>query len=175
MLFPDESVRACTKRDSWLINRYCLFTNDRHYPRGLFDRPKTFAPNQLIAEVDRAYFRLSLMERVNQWFEERGFDVLQPTISKHLFEAAVQAEFGQLPPEPVKPLEKYKRNTKDDALVAEAVEGLKSKKYPNVNQAAQAVAARAEGSDQAKVRRLYRKIANAYNVKTCQNKSKQIK
>ena len=39
------------------------------------------------------------MERVSQWFEERGFDDTQPTISKHQFEAVVQAEFGQLPPD----------------------------------------------------------------------------
>jgi hypothetical protein len=184
MLFPDEPVRAITKRDAWLIDRYRL-SIDPHYldhyrlsdsrHRGLFGRSKNFAPNELIAEVHQAYFRLSLQEEVGDWFERRGFDLTQRTIPKHLFEAAVQAEFGQLPPEPVKPLEKYKRNTTDDALVTEAVEGLKSKKFSNVNQAALALAPRAKGSEQANIRRLNRKIGKAYRVKPRQNVSKQIK
>jgi hypothetical protein len=72
----------------------------------------------------------------------------------------------------------YKRFTKDDALVVEAIEGLNSKKYPNVWQAAQALAPRAEGSAtaQAKAFRLNGKIGEAYkNLKTPQNISKQIK
>jgi hypothetical protein len=63
--------------------------------------------------------------------------------------------------EPVKP-EKYKRNTTDNPLVAEAIEGLKSKKYPNINQAALALAPRAKGSSPAStITRLRKKIAAA--------------
>ncbi|MGB8632207.1 MAG: hypothetical protein WCD69_22995 [Xanthobacteraceae bacterium] len=206
MRFPDEPVRAITNRDAWLIDHYRL-SIDPHYldryrlsdmrSRGSFDPSKKFAPNELIPEVDRAYFRLSLQEAVNEWFERHGFDLAERTIPKHLFEAAVQAEFGQLPPEPAKPIEKgtakanprkrkprkakhphmYKRFPKDDALVAEAVKGLNDEKFANVNQAAQAVAPRAEGTgtDQSKVRRLYKKIAGAYGVETSQNSSKQMK
>jgi hypothetical protein len=199
MLSPDEPAR-CTQHDSWLINSYHPpnYPNDMHRYRGFGDGPKTFPPRELIPQVDRAYFRLSLMLRVSQWFDEKGIDIEQPTIPKHLFEAAVQAEFGQLPPEPVKSIEKgaakakpckpkqprmYKRYAADDALVAEAIEGLKSEKYPNVWRAALALAPRAEGSDHghgdqspAKVFRLNTKIGNAYkNLKTPQNISKQIK
>jgi hypothetical protein len=177
MLSPDEPVRKPTKHDSWLINNYHPpnYPNDMHRYRGFGAGPKTWAPPELIPQIDRAYFRLSQMLRVMDWFEEKGIDIEQPTIPKHLFEAAVQAEFGQLPPESVKPREKYKRNTTDDALVAEAIEGLESKKFANVNQAALFLAPRADGSEQTAARRLNRKIADAYNVKPRQNVSKQIK
>jgi hypothetical protein len=91
MLFPDEPARACTKRDAWLIDRYYLQIDmGVGRSRGLFDRrPKTLAPRELTAEVDTAYFRLSLMERVDQWFEKRGFDLQQPTIPRQDFEAAL--------------------------------------------------------------------------------------
>jgi hypothetical protein len=103
MLFPDEPVRKPTERDAWLINRYRLSINPHYLDR--YGPPKEFAPNSLIAEIDQAYFRLSLLERVNQWFEDKGFDIQQPTFPKRQFEAAVQAEFGQLPPKSVKPIE----------------------------------------------------------------------
>jgi hypothetical protein len=172
MLFPHEPVRAITERDAWLIDRYRL-SNDTHYLdhyrlssdthyRGLFNRRKNFAPKELIAEVDGAYFRLSLMERVNRWFEERGFDLERSTISKHLFQAAVQAEFGQLPPEPVNHLEKYKRYTTDDDLVVEGVNGVRSRTWSNPLQAAKALADRAEGSSHdSTVDRLRKKIGAA--------------
>jgi hypothetical protein len=205
MLFPQEAVRWLTKRDHWLINRYHppgepdgVDELGMYYPPPAGERHRFSPPTELVQEIDQAYFRLSLQEEVNRWFVEWGFDLSKPTISKHQFEAAVQADFGRLPPEPVKPLESasaatpplktkklktkkraatrkpwaYKRNTADDALVAEGVEGLESKKFPNVWQAAQALA----GSDQAKVFRLNRKIGNAYkNLKTPQNISKHLK
>jgi hypothetical protein len=177
MLFPDKPVVSkITDLDAILIDRYHP-PHDMHYS-GLGVGHKTIAPNELIAQVYRAYSRLLRRDKVYQWFEERDFDLGQPTISKHLFEAAVRAEFGQLPAEPVKP-------ATDDALVAEAIEGLKSEKYPNVWQAAQALAPRAKGSDigtsstpyPAKVYRLNKKIGNAYIKisKPSQNISKQMK
>jgi hypothetical protein len=180
MLFPEEPVRWLIEHDRWLINRYRL-------PKGLHSVFDDFddripAPNELIAEVERAYFHLHLQNEVDRWFTERSFDLSKPTIPKHLFEAAVQAEFGQLPPEPVKPLDppepvkplkKYKRYPTDEALVAEAVEDLKSGKFANAWQATQALAPRAEGSDSAKGFRLYGKIRDA--LKTPQNISKQMK
>jgi hypothetical protein len=184
MLFPHEPVRWCTKRDRWLINRYGSPYNLKNQPASLLPGgvtyisgpgpgPKIFAPNELIAEVDRAYFRLSLQNEVDDWFAKRGFDLGQPIIPKHLFEAAVQADFGQLLPELVKPVEKgaarakarelkqprmHQRYAGDDALVVEGRKGLKNGKYPNAWQAAQDLAARAEGSATGKVHRLYKKI-----------------
>src|SRR5262249_17494444 len=70
------------------------------------DSGKTFPRKKLIVEVDRAYFRQSLREEVHRWLARRGFDRAQRTISKHLFEAAVQADFGQLLSAPVKLIEK---------------------------------------------------------------------
>jgi hypothetical protein len=190
---PEEPVRYLTKRDRWLIDCYRLPTRctiDGTYFPVLDDLNdnRILAPNELIADVDRAYFRHSLQNEVDEWFKRRGFDPDGPTISKHPFEAAFQAEFGQLLPEPAKPLESasaaplktkklktkkraatkkpwaYKRNTTDDALVMEAIEDLESKKFANVNQAALALAPRAKGSEQASVRRLNRKIGKAYDV-----------
>jgi hypothetical protein len=163
MRFPQEPVRWITKRDHWLINRYHPpgepdgVDEFGYHPPPAGERYRLAPPTELVQEIDQAYFRLSLLEEVNRWFAERGFDLSKPTIPKHLFEAAVQAEFGQLPSEPVKPLESvsaatpppktkklktkkraarrkpgaYTRNTTDDALVAEAIEGLESKKFPN--------------------------------------------
>jgi hypothetical protein len=114
MLFPDEPVRTITKRDAWLINRYPPNNILKHVPASLLPGGVTYVagmlsnpvPNALIAEVDRAHFRLSLRNEVYEWFERRGFDLTRRTIPKHLFEAAVQAEFGQLPAEPVKSVDK---------------------------------------------------------------------
>ena len=180
LLLPDEPVRKPTKRDAWLINRYRLSIAPHYLDR--YGPPKNFAPNALIAEVDQAYFRLSLLERVNQWFEDKGFDIQQSTFPKHQFEAAVQADFGQLPPEPVKPIEKgaakpkprkakprkpkrpgmYKRFTKDDDLVVEGVSGIRSGTWSNPSQAAEALADRAKGtSHKSTVDRLRKKIGAA--------------
>jgi hypothetical protein len=83
--------RALTKRDRWLIDCYRLPTRctiDGTYFPVLDDLNdnRILAPNELIAEVDRAYFRLSLQNEVEEWFAERGFDLTQPTISKEEFE-----------------------------------------------------------------------------------------
>jgi hypothetical protein len=185
MLFPEEPVRCLTKRDDWLISRYLdpAPVDGMDYRVLGFD-DRISAPKELIAEVDRAYFRQSLQNTVDEWFKRRGFDPDGPTIPKHPFEAAFQAEFGQLPPEPVKrpdqlppesvkPPKKYKRYLTDDPLVAEAVEGIKSGKFANAWRAAQALAPRAEGSDSAKGFRLYGKIRDA--LKTPQNISKHLK
>jgi hypothetical protein len=99
LLFPDEPVRAPTQHDSSLIDRF-HFPGDMNRYRGFGGGCKTFGPPELILQVDRAYVRLSMVLRVNQWFEEKGFDTDQPTLPKHQFEAAVKAEFGQLPSEP---------------------------------------------------------------------------
>jgi hypothetical protein len=138
MLFPDEPVRRRSPpRDVWLINRYRPPNDLKHQPASMLPGGITYishhpgkvsAPNELIAEVDQAYFRLSLQDHIDEWFVRLGFDLEQPSIPKHLFEAAVRAEFGQLlpepvklefghlPPEPVKPVEKYKRYPADDGL-----------------------------------------------------------
>jgi len=92
MLFPHEPVRALTERDHWLINRYRLPA--RRDSDGMLyfpvlddlDDNRILAPNELIAEVDRAYFRLSLQNEVDEWFTRRGFDPEQRTISKEEFE-----------------------------------------------------------------------------------------
>jgi hypothetical protein len=173
MRFPEEPVRWLTEHDRWLIKLYRL-TPRREFPvLDDLDDDRTLAPKELFAEVDRAYFRLSLQNEVDEWFVRRGFDPDAPTIPKHLFEVAFQAEFGQLPPEPVKPPEKYKRYLTDDPLVAEAVEGIKSGKFANAWRATQALAPRAEGSDSAKGFRLYGKIRDV--LKTPQNTSKHLK
>ena len=178
MLFPEEPVRWCTKRDDWLIKRYVL---PEHFPDGMYypgvGDDRRLAPEQLFVEVERAYFHLHLQNEVDRLFTERGFDLSKTTIPKHLFEAAVQAEFGQLPPEPVKPIEKAKakqrkpkqprthqRYAEDDALVAEGRKGLKDGKYSNAWQAAQALAPRAKGSETGKVHRLHKKILSPRKI-----------
>ena len=60
------------------------------------------------------------------------------------------------------PVEKYKRNTTDDDLVVEGVNGIRSGKWPNSLQAAEALAGRAKGSSHdSKVTRLRKKIGAA--------------
>jgi hypothetical protein len=153
-------VSKITDLDAILIDSYHP-PHDMHYS-GLGVGHKTIAPNELIAQVCRAYSRLLRRDKVYQWFEERDFDLGQPTISKHLFEAAVRAEFGQLPPKSVKHLERYKRNTTDDDLVVEGVNGIRSGRWPNPSQAAKALADRAEGSSHdSTVDRLRKKIGAA--------------
>jgi len=56
---------------------------------------RILAPNELIAEVDRAYFRLSLQNEVEEWFAEQGFDLTQPTISREEFEKRFADCFGK--------------------------------------------------------------------------------
>jgi hypothetical protein len=115
----------------------------------------------------------------------RSFAALPPASSKE----PTPLEKGAAKAKPRKPkqLHMHQRYAGDNALVAEAIEGLKSNppKYPNKWQAALALAPRAEGLDQAppgghpaKVFRLNTKIGNA--LKTSQNIppqniSKQIK
>jgi hypothetical protein len=135
MLFPNHELVRTFVRDRWLIKRYCPPNNPpnkitlKHQPSSMLpggityisgmvsqrrvgfapvyrDSGKIFPPKELIAKVDQAYFRESLREEVHRWFARRGFDRAQRTIPKHLFETTVQAEFGQLPPELVKPIEK---------------------------------------------------------------------
>jgi len=105
MRFPQEPVRWITKRDHWLINRYHPpgepdgVDEFGYHPPPAGERYRLAPPTELVQEIDQAYFRLSLQEEVNRWFVEWGFDLSKPTISKHQFEAVVQAEFGQLPPD----------------------------------------------------------------------------
>jgi hypothetical protein len=108
MLFPEEPVRWLTERDCWLIKHYYL---PQHLDPIFGSNPvigdnRVPAPKEVFAEVDRAYFRQSLQNEVDEWFVRRSFDPYGSTIPKHRFEAAFQAEFGQLPFEPVKPVEK---------------------------------------------------------------------
>ena len=86
MLFPDDPVRRITEHDVWLIDSYRLYSDSYSRDRNYLDHyrlsvdrlraPKSSPPKELIVEVNRAYFRLSLMERVNQWFEDKGFDIV---------------------------------------------------------------------------------------------------
>jgi hypothetical protein len=185
--FPDEKVWGITERDRWLINHYrnpAQTGNDEDSFYAVVDGSVTsigraYAPKKLEGEVDRAYYRYSVQQEIDAWFEAKGFDLSQPTIPKHLFEAAVQAEFGQSakaeqpPPEPTKALEKYKRYPEDDALVVEAVEDIKSKKFANAWQAAQALASRAKGSP-AKVHRLHKKILQSRKTSKHRETNKKI-
>jgi hypothetical protein len=78
-LFPGEEVTFVAERDAWLIDRYG--------PPGqeVLDH-RTQAPETLCAEVDRAYYRRSLHDRITAWFEARGFD-LSSALSRSDFEA----------------------------------------------------------------------------------------
>jgi hypothetical protein len=101
------------------------------------------------------------------------------------FQPAPDQQEGKAGPDSFKHM--HQRYAGDNALVAEAIEGLKSNppKYPNKWQAALALTPRAEGSDQAppgghpaKVFRLNTKIGNALKTPQNippQNISKQIK
>jgi hypothetical protein len=135
LLFPAHELVKTFPRDRWLIDRYCPPNNPpndiqlKNQPASLLpggityisgmvsqgraglapvcqDSGKTFPPKKLIREVDEAYFRQSLREDVHRWFARRGFDRAHRTIPKHLLDAAVQADFGRLPPEPEKSIEK---------------------------------------------------------------------
>jgi hypothetical protein len=48
-------------------------------------RYRTFAPPELVVEVNRAYFRLVQYNKIDAWFEAEGFDLEKP-ISKEEFE-----------------------------------------------------------------------------------------
>jgi hypothetical protein len=75
MLFPNEPVRGLTERDAWLVNRYRdPAPSEAEYLVHPFDS-RAAPPKELIAEIDRAYFRLSLQQKVEAWFEAEGFDV----------------------------------------------------------------------------------------------------
>jgi hypothetical protein len=106
MLFPDEPVRAITERDAWLISRYRLPTLPYH-GYDIEDEHKLAAPNELIAEVDRAYFRLSLQQRVSQWFAERGFDLSQPGVPKKAFNAVFVRRSAERAKVQLKAITKY--------------------------------------------------------------------
>jgi hypothetical protein len=118
MLYPAYELAKTYPRDRWLIKHYrpptadITFKNERAplLPGGITyvtgfqqargDDDRISAPEKLIDEVDQAYFRESLRNYVNRWFDKHGFDRTQPIIPKQQFEAAVQAEVGQVPPEP---------------------------------------------------------------------------
>jgi hypothetical protein len=201
MLFPAHDLVRTYDRDCWLIERYPAIDNPyKHQPASLLPGgiryldSINFAPKELIAEIDQAYFRQSLWKKVSLWFTRRGFDLNQRTIPKHLFEAAVQAGFGKPLSEPVKPSEKgvakaksrkaksrkakrlrerkYPRYATDDALAIEGVNGIESSKWANPWQAAQALAPRAEGSETSKVHRLHKKMISKHleSLETSRNK-----
>lgn len=86
-LLPNEKIRDITERDAWLINRYFPPWQTEYF--GGDDRVQ--APKDLIAEVDRAYFRLSLRERVEAWFAAEGFDLEAEMISRSDFDARLAA------------------------------------------------------------------------------------
>jgi hypothetical protein len=127
-------------------------------------------------------FLVRAVDDVQRW-ERLHPELAPPPPSK----APTAVEKGAARAKPRKPKQPrmYKRYAGDEALVAEAIKGLKKQEYPNVWQAALALAPRAQGSDHghghgdqppAKVFRLNKKIGNAYkNLKTPQNISKQIK
>jgi hypothetical protein len=105
ILFPDEEVTSVTERDAWLIGRYLPPGQDvssqrdpwliRRYwpsvPEVLFLGKQ--APEALCAEVDRAYYRLSLEERIAAWFQAEGFDLSAGcALSRSDFEAHLPLE-----------------------------------------------------------------------------------
>jgi hypothetical protein len=94
MLFPAHDLVRTYDRDCWLIERYPAIDNPyKHQPASLLPGgityldSRNFAPKELIAEIDQAYFRRSLRKKVSLWFTRRGFDLKQPIISKQDFEA----------------------------------------------------------------------------------------
>jgi hypothetical protein len=109
MLFPADELVRTSARDNWLINNSLLVGGNWYispiFSQGCNHDYRSPAPKELNAEINQAYRRRSSRKEVTSWFIQHGFGLNQPTIPKHLFEAAVQ-EFGQLPSEPVKPSEK---------------------------------------------------------------------
>ena len=109
MLFPDVDLVGTRTRDRYLIKRYRRPTDDitfKNQPAPLLPGGITYVtgfqqagrpafapafsvPKELIVEVDQAYFRQPLRKEVSLWFTQRGFDVMQRTISKKDFEAAL--------------------------------------------------------------------------------------
>jgi len=162
-MFPSEPLTWVTARDAWLVNRYLSPREDAvYYPDG---DDRRYPPKELIAEVDRAYFHLSLQDDVDQWFTDRDIDISGPTIPKLPFFDLARKEFGR--PErpksvPAELPKKGMRYPTDDDLVAEAIEGIKNKQFPNAQKAAEALAPRAEGgrmtTEASKVDRLRSKI-----------------
>jgi hypothetical protein len=69
-----------TDHDAWLIEQYY----DPSYPT--LDDHRRPVPAALIADVDRAYFRLAQDNTIAAWFEAGGFDISKPTIPKEEFE-----------------------------------------------------------------------------------------
>jgi hypothetical protein len=164
MLFPAHDLVGTYARDRWLIKLYRPPTDGlltrrpaSLLPGGItYIDHRSFAPKELIAEVDQAYFRRALREEVSLWLTRHGVDSKQRAIPRHLFEAAVQAEFGQLLPD-VEPV----RYTDDD-LVIKGVKGIGSNRWANPSQAAKALADLATGaSHEANVDRLRKKIRAA--------------
>jgi hypothetical protein len=92
LLFPGEEVAAITERDAWLINRYYSPSDP---PSDWWPGMPVKPPAELCAEVDRAYFRLSLQERVDVWFAAEGFDLTEPALSKEDFEASLAAHLPE--------------------------------------------------------------------------------
>jgi hypothetical protein len=84
ILFPDEEVTFVTERDDWLIDRYLPPGEEYYFPGDV----RTRAPEALCAEVDRAYYRRSLEDRIVAWFQAKGFDFCTPRpLSRSVFEA----------------------------------------------------------------------------------------
>ena len=88
MLFSNDYERL-TEHDAWLINRYrnpmmknlpaSLLPGGITYISGMtqgrWQPSQPFVPEQLIAELDRAYFRLAQQDKITAWFEAKGFDL----------------------------------------------------------------------------------------------------
>lgn len=160
MLFPDVDLVRTRDRDRWLTKHYRRLTDDstfKRQPASLLPGGITFvtgfqqgrgcddknsAPEELIVEVDQAYFRQSLRKKVNLWFTQCGFDVTQPTISKAaLVEAGLSSEAkveiaAILPDQPEQKIEaadqseKHQRAARKSGLVETAIAGCFPKGIP---------------------------------------------
>jgi hypothetical protein len=87
----DKSILAAGKevpsfvtvRDVWQIGRYL----PPDHKVSFLDH-RTRAPETLCVEVDRAYYRLSLVDRIDAWFQAHGFDLsAECAFSRSDFEA----------------------------------------------------------------------------------------
>jgi hypothetical protein len=88
ILCPGEPVTEITERDAWLINSY-------RSPADVSDwwtpGMPVAAPPELRAEVDRAYFRFSLQQRIEAWFEDEGFDLSKASLPRNTFEVRIKS------------------------------------------------------------------------------------
>jgi hypothetical protein len=102
-LFPKDGVGNLTQWEKRLLDKYYpRLTLDRprlpggYLPRGLFESPHSLT-GQLREDLDHARYREERMiyqwERVDQWFEDHGFDPRAEEIDRDGFERAFAKSF----------------------------------------------------------------------------------